>query len=168
MLTPAENHDRVRLMMRAMLAERFHLKLHTETRQERVFKLEVAKGGIKVQEVDPPVPPAREGYVNAAMGDRGGRMIGNKSTMAGMAIALTVFLKRPVIDETGLKGYYNFDVRWSGPELPDGQSTAPGLGTEGTGLLMSALQNQFGLHIASTTGSVEYWVVDLVEPPTGN
>lgn len=77
-LSPDENREQVRLMMRAMLAERFHLKLHTETRQERVMKLETAKGAIKVQEVEAPVPPAKEGPVNAALGDRGGRIIGKK------------------------------------------------------------------------------------------
>jgi len=167
-LPPAENYQQVRLMMRAMLADRFHLKLHTETRQERIFSLEVAKGGFKIKEVGPPVPPAKEGHVNAAMGDSGGRMIGNKSTMEGLATALTLFLKRPVVDQTELKGYYDFDVKWSAPEAPDGQPPALGLGADGIGLLISTLQNQFGLRVTKTTGSVEYWVVDHVEPPTGN
>lgn len=78
---------------------------------------------------------------------------------------LTVFLKRPVVDETGLKGYYDFDVKWSSP---DGDSAAPGLGTEGLGLLMSTLQDRFGLRLSSTTGPVQYWVVDHVELPTVN
>ncbi len=68
LLPPAENREQVRLMLRAMLADRFHLKVHPETRQERVLDLEVAKGGIKIKEVDPPVPPAKEGLVGAAMG----------------------------------------------------------------------------------------------------
>ena len=166
-LPPAENIAQVRLMMGAMLADRFHLRLHTETRKERVFNLELAKGGIKITQVAAPVPPDKEGHVNAAMGDSGGRMIGHKSTMAGLAIALTIFLKHPVIDQTGLKGYYDFDVRWSAPETPEHQSSG-GLGTDGLGLLISTLQNQFGLHLKNTTGPVEYWVVDHVEPPTDN
>ncbi len=112
-LAPRENQERVRLMMRKMLADRFRLRLHTETRQERIYGLEVAKSGMRIQEVAAPVPPAKEGYVGAAMSDRDGRMIGNKSTMAGMAMALAVFLKQPVVDQTGLKGYYDFDARWS-------------------------------------------------------
>ena len=162
-----ENQEQVRLMMRKMLADRFHLRLHTETRQERVYGLEVAKGGMRVKEVAAPIPPAKEGYVNAAMGDRAGRMIGNKSTMTGMVMALAVFLKQPVVDQTGLKGYYDFDVRWSAEEAPQGQSSG-GLGTEGLGLLISNLQSQFGLQLRNTTGAVTYWVVDNVEPPTEN
>ena len=64
-----ENREQVRLMVRAMLADRFHLQLHTETRKEPVYNLEVAKAGIKIKEVDPPVPPAKEGHVGAAYGD---------------------------------------------------------------------------------------------------
>ncbi len=162
-----ENQEQVRLMMRKMLADRFHLRLHTEARQERIYGLERAKGGMRIQEVAAPVPPAKEGYVNAAMGDKDGRMIGNKSTMAGMAMALAVFLKQPVVDQTGLKGYYDFDVRWKAEEALEGQSSG-GLGTEGLGLLISNLQSQFGLQVRKTTGPVTYWVVDNVEPPTEN
>ncbi|HEY2014854.1 MAG TPA: TIGR03435 family protein, partial [Bryobacteraceae bacterium] len=97
-LPPLENQEQVRLMLRAMLADRFHLKLHTEMRQEAILSLEVAKGGFRLKPVGPPVPPEKEGLVNAAMGDSGGRIIGRKSTMAGMARMLVIFLKRPVID----------------------------------------------------------------------
>jgi uncharacterized protein (TIGR03435 family) len=62
-----------------------------------------------------------------------------------------------------LKGYYDFDVKWSAPG-----PASTGLGAEGIGLLLSALQNQFGLRVVETKGPVEYWVVDHVEPPTRN
>ena len=166
-LSPAENQEQVRLMMRAMLAERFQLRLHTETRQERVFNLNIAKGGLKIRNVDPPVPPAKAGNVGAAMDNRGGRIIGNKSTMAGLAIALTVFLKKPVVDQTGSKDYYDFNAQWSTTDAPDEQGSE-GLSTVGLGLLISAVQNQFGLHLTNTPGAVKYWVVDHIEPPTSN
>jgi uncharacterized protein (TIGR03435 family) len=163
-LPPGENLEQVRLMMRAMLADRFHLQLHTETRQEQVYHLEVAKGGIKIKEVDPPVPPAKAGLIGAAMGDDSGRLIGNKSTMEGLAGNLTMWMKHPVIDQTGLKGYYDFDVKWSA----DAKARDSGFGSEGTALLISALQNQFGLRLTNANGPVKYWVVDHVEMPTEN
>lgn len=126
-LSPADNREQVRLMMRAMLEDRFHLQLYTETREERVYNLEVAKGGLKIKEVDPPVPPA-QAALDAVMGDTYGRMMGEKSTMAYLASALTSFLKRPVIDRTGLDGYYDFDVRWSAVETPNSLPPTPGLG----------------------------------------
>lgn len=167
LLPPDKNTEQVRLMMRAMLADRFHLTLHTETRQERVFHLEVANGGVKLKEVAPPVPPEKEGHVNAAVGNRYGRMIGKKSTMAGIASVLTLFLNQTVVDRTGLKAYYDFDVKWSALEPPDGPPS-PGFGAEGTALLISALRDQFGLRLVKGTGPVEYWVVDHVEPPSEN
>jgi uncharacterized protein (TIGR03435 family) len=163
-LPPAENREQVRLMMGEMLTDRFHLRLHTQTREEPVFRLEVAKGGIKLREVDPPMPPAKEGPVNAAAGNDGGRMIGNQSTMAGLAMTLAIFLKRPVIDATGLKGYYDFDVKWSAADSAAG----PGLGPEGISLLISMLPVQLGLRVSKAVGPVEYWVVDHIEQPAPN
>ena len=94
-------------------------------------------------------------------------MIGNKSTMGGRANALTIFLKRSVLDQTGLKGYYDFNVRRSAPVAPDGQSPG-GLGRDGLGLLISNLKIQFGLQLTKNTGQVDYGVVDLVEAPISN
>jgi uncharacterized protein (TIGR03435 family) len=147
-----------------MLADRFHLRAHSETRQEPIFSLEVAKGGIKIQEVPPPVPPAKEGFVGAAVGNTNGRIIGNKSTMSGLVKALEVFLKRPVLDHTSLTNYYTFDIKWNSPESPD----SPGLGPDGISLLISTLQDRLGLRLTRATGPVEYWIVDHVEPPTEN
>jgi uncharacterized protein (TIGR03435 family) len=169
-LPPGENREQVRLMMRAMLADRFHLQVHTEARREKIFEIEIARGGIKIIEVDPPPPPAKEGHVSAAMGEDGGiRMIANKSTMEGLARTLSLLMDRTVVDETGLKGYYDFDVSWSGPGAPDGQAPETQFGgPELVGLLISNLQNRFGLHLASAIGIVERWVIDHVEPPTDN
>ncbi len=73
-------------MMRSILADRFHLQLHTETRQESIYKLERSKGGVRLKEADPPEPPVKGVPVGAAMTSDGGiRMIANKSTMASLA-----------------------------------------------------------------------------------
>jgi uncharacterized protein (TIGR03435 family) len=167
-LPSAENREQVRLMMRAMLADRFHLQVHKETRQKPIFKLEVAKGGIKIREVDPPVPPATEGNVYAVMGDGRVRINGKKSTMAGVAKMLSVALKRPVVDETGLTSYYDLDMKWNDPDAPGGQPRVTGFGAENAGLLNSILQDELGLRLTNANGPVEYWVVDHVEPPTAN
>jgi uncharacterized protein (TIGR03435 family) len=163
-LTPAQNREQVRLMMRTMLADRFHLRVHTETREETVFYLEVAKGGIRIKEVEAPLPPVKELPVQLVLGDNGGRMIGEKSTIESIARAIALWLKRPVTDRTGLKGYYDFDVRWNA----QGQSASDELGPAGLGLLIAMLPDQLGLRLAKAIGPVEYWVVDHVEPPTGN
>jgi uncharacterized protein (TIGR03435 family) len=162
-----QNTEQVRLMMRAMLADRFHLKLHTETRKGSMYSLEVAPGGIKTREVDPPVPPAKEGFVNAAWSDDDIRIIGKKSTTSGFATALTIMLHTMVVDQTGSKSYYNFDVNWRNPDVSVDHAGA-GFSTEGVGFLISNLRSTFGLQLTRTTGLKEYWVVDHVEPPTAN
>jgi uncharacterized protein (TIGR03435 family) len=168
LLSPAGNREQVRLMVRSMLEDRFHLRLHTETRQERVYNLEVANGGLKITEVAPPIPPAIAAPVGAAMSDSGGRIIGKASTMDGLAGALTIFLKRPVIDRTSLDGYYDFDVHWTAAEAPGGHPPAAGLGAEGVALLLSNFQNLTGLRLTNAVGAVEFRVVDHVDPPAAN
>jgi len=163
-LSPDENTEQVRLMMRALLADRFHLKLHTEIRQEPVYQLEVAKSGFKLKEVAPPVPPAKETPVGFAYSNSGGRLIGKKSTISGIARAIEPHLKRPVIDQTGLTGNYDFDIQWSSPE----PNPEPGAGADGVSLLISALPERLGLRLTKATGPVQYWIVDHVEAPSQN
>ena len=168
LLSPKENREQVRAMLREMLASRFNLKMHTESREVHGLKLEVMKGGLKIKAVDPPVPPEKEGFAGIAAGDSGGRMNGKKVTMTGIASSLTTILRRPVFDETGLKNYYTFDVKWSAPEPEDGRKVPSGLGTEGVGTLMHALEDLFGLRLTSGIRPLNYWVLDHVEQPTAN
>jgi uncharacterized protein (TIGR03435 family) len=165
LLLESENRRQVRLMMRKMLAERFGLRLHTETREQAIFGLRVGNGGLKIPEVAAPTPPAKEGNVNVALSDQGGRMIAKQGTMAGLSRALALFLKEPVLDQTGLTGYYDFDIRWS---AADEAQASTGLGAEGIGLLISTVRSQFGLMLAKTRGPVEYWVIDHIERPAEN
>src|SRR5579884_2298740 len=154
-LPPEENVEQVRAMMREMLATRFHLKLHTESREQKVLKLQVARGGLKIKAVDPPVPPQKEGLPGLAAGNSGGRMIGNKVTMARIAKALTAILHCPVLDETGLSGYYTFDVKWTAAE-PVNEAVFTGLGPEGVSAIMTGLNDLLGLRLASGTGTINY------------
>jgi uncharacterized protein (TIGR03435 family) len=160
MLSEAENYEQVRLMVRAMLADRFRLKIHKEARQGSVLNLEVDKGGLRAREV---FTPQKEGRVNMAMGDSGGRMLTEAGTMKGMVGALAVFLKQPVINKTGLNGFYSFDIRWKS----DGPASNS-LGAEGLGLLVSNLKDQLGLVLRKDSGLIDYWVVDGVEMPSEN
>jgi len=158
----------VRLMMQAMLADRFHLQVHHETREEAIYRVEVARGGLKIQEVAAPEPPEKEGFPGVVMGDSGGRLLGKKVTIGFLIRALAVHIKKPMVDATGLTGYYDFDVKWTAPEAPDGHTPASSFGPDGAALLISVLQDRFGLKLVKSTGPVEYLMVDRVEPPTEN
>jgi uncharacterized protein (TIGR03435 family) len=146
--TPEDNLEQVRLMMRALLADRFHLQIHSETQNQKGLLLEVAKGGLKIKEVSAPTPPSKEGLVGAAARKYGGgRIVGTKATMAGLARCLTNCLRQPVIDHTGLKGYYDFDLTWTG----EGQDTSASFGAfDFVAGAISTLRDAVGLASIST------------------
>jgi uncharacterized protein (TIGR03435 family) len=164
--TPEDNREQVRLMMRALLADRFHLQIRSEIQKQTGLRLEVAKGGLKIKEVSAPTPPAREGLVFAVgRKNGGGRILGTKATMAGLAQCLTICLVQPVVDHTGLTGYYDFDVTWVG----EGQDDVADFGTvDFTAGSLSALRNAFGLRVTKTKVPVEIWKVIHVGNPTEN
>jgi uncharacterized protein (TIGR03435 family) len=116
------SRETARLMMRAMLADRFGLRFHTEDKEFPVYALVLAKGGLKLREVEKPA-----GY---AYGIKRGRTEGSVrfETVPGIPMSsLSTFLSgpagHPVLDQTGLAGYYNFDpVEWT--RDPDDRSNA--------------------------------------------
>jgi uncharacterized protein (TIGR03435 family) len=164
--TPEDNVAQVRLMMRALLADRFLLQIHLETQNQKGLALEVAKEGLKISEVTAPIPPQKEGLVFGYGGNNGGgRILGKKATMAGLARCLVVCLRQPVVDETGLKGYYDFDWTWIG----EGENSSSDFGTvDFVAGAISALRREVGLSVAKRTVPVEIWRVTHLEPPTEN
>jgi uncharacterized protein (TIGR03435 family) len=166
-LSPASNIDHVRIMMRAMLGERFGVRLHTETREDLLFGMNVAPAGLKLKEVDPPVPPETEGLVNMVLGNRSGRIIASKVTLANLARILSFWAGRTVINQTGLGGYYDLDLKWSEPDGAGEQDSSP-LGPDGAALLLSTLRSQCGLRFTNTRGPLTYWIVDDVREPAEN
>jgi uncharacterized protein (TIGR03435 family) len=165
-LSQAENLARVRLMLRGMLAERFGLQIHSETRSGRVLTMEVAKDGIKMNEVADLPDSTASGYIGAAYSDVRGRLISKGCTLSALANAISTLLKRPVLDKTGLTGSYAFDIHWDESSL-DGEPTS-GPGPVGQSLLLSNAERQLGLHFKDTDGSLEYWIVDQLKQPTPN
>jgi uncharacterized protein (TIGR03435 family) len=144
-------------MLQALLADRFKLVVHRETKQGRVFALIVARGGPKFQESkgDPALsrrPPNAEGL-----------LILRGETMARLANILSVGLRAPVVDETGLTARYdlNFDIRPF-----SGSDNEP---TDVPAAIVGALQSELGLRLAPNVGPVESLVVDNAERvPSGN
>lgn len=165
-LSLSENLQRVRLMLRQMLTDRFGLHLHTENRRETVLKMQVEKGGLLLKEVAAPIPPEREGRVNVALGDDGGRLIANKATVASLAKVIALFLGQNVIDETGLTGYYDYDIRWTAQVEPGSPRPSSRLGADGMALFLSTLKDRFGLTFSRDTGPVQYWIIDQAQLPT--
>lgn len=130
-------------MLKALLAERFKLVLHREPREMPVYGLVVAKGGAKLKE------SAEEGATEIGGGDGDGVKF-ERAAMGSLAGFLTRNLGRPVFDDTGLKGRYDFTLNG------DGES------------IFTTVTEQLGLRLEGRKGQVEVLVVDRAERASGN
>jgi uncharacterized protein (TIGR03435 family) len=161
-----QQRAQVLLMLQSMLADYFRLKIHVEERPADIYELRLTgrePKGMKAA-AEGVAKPGLEPGLNAAMGDNNGRMIGNGTAMKGIANGLTVFFGRPVIDKTGVSGYYDFDIHW----VNDSPAPSSGLGQVGLSLLITNLRDQLGLRLVSARGPQKFWVVDHVEKPDRN
>jgi uncharacterized protein (TIGR03435 family) len=162
------NDKQLKLMVKKLLTERFKLTFHNEKKELSIYALTVAKGGPKLtkSEGDPNGLPGLFfrglgvlGVTNANMGDFAGVM-------------QTAVLDRPVLDQTGLTGRFNFTLTWTpdesqfsgmGIKVPppsDKPDAPPGLFT--------AIQEQIGLKLDPTKAPVDVFAIDHVEKPSDN
>jgi uncharacterized protein (TIGR03435 family) len=152
----APTQDNLRLMLQALLADRFQLKVHMETKERPVYALVVAKSGGKLKE------STADEYSQTASGARNAHMIFTKATMEQLAGNLYYSVGRPVFDKTGLRGFYDFTLDW----IPDygGAPAADSNGVE----IFTALQEQLGLKLEPQKASIEMLVIDHAEKPSEN
>jgi uncharacterized protein (TIGR03435 family) len=153
--------SQVQQMLQGMLAERFKLTLHRETKQLPIYSLTVAKNGPKIH-------PVEEGQARTSGGN--GHFTATKITMQKFADLLARQAGLPVVDATGLKGVFDFTLDWS-PAADIRMPTAEPVAAvpDGKASLFTALQEQIGLKLESGKGPVEILVVDHMEKtPTEN
>jgi bla regulator protein BlaR1 len=173
--------DQRNLMLQPLLAERFQLKVHTETRNLPLFALVVAKGGPKLQEAKPgdTYPNGFKGFDGSAgaglmhMGP--GRLTGQGLTISFLARTLSQQLGSTVEDKTGLTGKYDFTLQWTPDRTTSPMSSEGGQQGRGATLtdssgpsIFTAIQEQLGLKLESQKGPVEVLVIDHVETPSEN
>lgn len=143
----------VRKKLQTLLADRFALHVHTESRESPMYSLVVAKNGPKVEAAT----DSGGGGIQSSCG----RMVGTKSTMANLAVYLSRYLHRPVDDHSELAGAWNFEFEWT----PDDAPCSPP--TDGPSLF-TALQEKLGLRLESTKGPQQVLVIDSAEKPEAN
>ena len=189
---PPRNTDPKRswLMLQTLLADRFKLTLHRETKELPVYHLVAAKGGLKLppaKNVDcvsfPPGTPPHQvpgkvdcGYVSGPFAGMGGGALhvkGSRVHVADLIRELAFVLDQPVLDKTGFTGEFDLNLTFApdetlrGFESPDhGGSPAPT--DPNTPNIMAALEQQLGLKLVLAKGPVEVLVVDHAERPTAN
>jgi uncharacterized protein (TIGR03435 family) len=162
--------DQFRWMLQTLLADRFDLKLHRETRELPRYGLVVAKGGPKLKAGKCFGTPSPANPCGGTSGSTRGTLIGRATSMEVLAQALSGILTRDVLDRTRLGGVYDFDLTWTPDELArqgPGDADAPPLDVNG-GSIFTALQEQLGLRIESEKGPVEVLVIDGAKKPTEN
>jgi uncharacterized protein (TIGR03435 family) len=164
-------------MMRALLADRFKLKIHSETQQMAVLDLVPEKTGrlgptLKAHPDDDPAckqQPAVSGYFSPC--GAVGWMPAATSKMAGRNISLQMFADnvsgiagKPVVDKTGLPGKYDFTLEFVGGV----NSGADLKASETDATFLEAITDQMGLKLVPDKGPVEVIVMDHIERPTEN
>lgn len=141
------------VMLQRLLADRFGLKVHRETKEFPIYVLTVAKNGPKLTPTafppdnpepkdakaapapPPPAPgpsakkaqstgPVQGRGTSWSIGDSGGNMITHGESMARFAVTLTRALHRQVVDKTGLTGEYDFTMQWTADHLPVASNSA--------------------------------------------
>lgn len=165
-MLPAQRSKEVHLMMQGLLADRFKLKAHFETREMPVYQLTVAKGGPKLKE---------NTEVGKGMASIAPSMIRGKDVpvhvLLGMLESVPDIGGRLVIDKTGLSGTYDFLLKWAPMEsmapLSGSSGIAPSPDAEGASLF-TAIEEQLGLKLVPTRGPGQVLVIDHIEQPSDN
>jgi uncharacterized protein (TIGR03435 family) len=158
--------DELHTMFKNLLKDRFGLTVHVEAREGAVYILTVDRGGVKMKD------DGQVGDLNIPMTRRGpGEWVGRKVPMQYLCWFLGQVSPndmRPVIDETGLKDFYDFELVY-GPDLPPG-AVADSLSPEmrSRPALREALEEQLGLELKPAKGPIDYYVIDQVHEPTAN
>jgi uncharacterized protein (TIGR03435 family) len=168
--TPGETRptpEQQMTMLRGLLKERFSMAFHTEPKEFSVYVLTAAGTGIKLKESA--TPDAQPAIVSTVYpGDRI-LLPARNATMEQFAATLQrAILDRPVLDKTGLKGKYDFDLEWTYDDSQFGGNLPPlAAQTSGKPDLFAALQ-QLGLKLESSRAPIDTIVIDNVQPPTPN
>jgi len=152
--------EQLKLMLQSLLADRFQLTMHRESRTMPVYKLVVAKSGPKLEE--------SEGGDLVMGGGPDGFQYRNAEVFR-LCGHISSYVDRVVVDETGLKGLYNFvvkipeDLRQNPQPKQDGKSP-----DSPSAALFAEVLKPLGLQLVGGTAPVEYLVVDRVERPSEN
>jgi uncharacterized protein (TIGR03435 family) len=163
-MTPAQQHQRVALMEQSLLADRFRLKVHFETREMPVYALVVAKGGAKLN----PAKNEESSRISTLANAREREMTAIGVTLEQFVLSPLVTGPaggRPVVDQTGLKGAFDFTLKWT-PELA-ASAAAKEVGVDAPSFF-TAIREQLGLLLVPSKAPVEVIVIDHIEQPSAN
>ncbi len=143
------------LLLENLLAQRFQLKIHHETRTLPIYELTIARSGPKLKAA---VSLDKRSGSSSGDGRFDGGNIGIAALVSGLSDSDDV--SRIVVDKTGLTGRYDIHLRWTPSDQQETADSGPSIFT--------ALEEQLGLKLVSAKGPVDVIVVDHIERPTEN
>lgn len=168
------------LMLQSVLADRFRITTHWETKQGPVYSLTVARNGLKlpkakIEEKDCPAVPTPTEFCHRFNGGKGQGLHGKTIKMTDLVDGLQVWTDHPVIDNTGFQGLFDIDTEGWVPMRP---RPGPPPGTEPSAEdrafadparpTLQQVLDRVGLKLESTKGPVQILVVDHIERPSEN
>jgi uncharacterized protein (TIGR03435 family) len=187
--TPAQNE--IPLMIQSLLADRFQLKMHQETKEVAIYALvmartdgkpgpqliEAAEGSCQQRDptnrATPPEPGKPLQQFCGAMRMGRGSLTGTSVPVKDLAPLFGRLLGRQVVDKTDLSGKYNISLEWTPDETttmppPPGFPAPPPVPAGNGPSLFAALQEQLGVKLESQKGPVEMFIIDSAARPTEN
>ena len=149
------------VMLQNLLAERFKLSLHRETRIVQAYTLEIGKGGPKLEKAQ-----GGESATNASNSNGLATIEAHNTDMDLFAQVLARQMDLPVVNHTELKGVFNFKLQWTREgALPAKSGDAA---ANEAPSIFTAIQEQLGLRLRAQKAPVEILVIDHAERPTEN
>jgi bla regulator protein blaR1 len=145
-------------MFQALLSDKFKLAFHRETRSLPVYELVLDPDGSKLADAKPGDPLFRV---------QAGQMTAQGVPTSHLAEVLSQMLATNVLDNTGLKGKYDFKLTWT-PDRSDLPMDAPGWRENAGASLLDGLREQLGLQLKQEITPMEVLVIDHIEKPTAN
>lgn len=158
-------------MVQTMLADRFQLKVHPDSREATIYELTIARGGPKLQEAkqvptdpdqpkgspDPNRPTSRQ-----SCNQSGCEMTAQRYSMKSLCDFFSNLFATTVVDKTGLTGTYDITLQYSGTGVDptEDETKRPSM--------LTAIQEQIGLKMKPLKGMVPGLVIDHIEKPSEN
>jgi uncharacterized protein (TIGR03435 family) len=161
--------NQLRERTQALLEERFQLRIDRETKELPVYALTVGKNGHKLKQSEAVGPGVRQ---HLSVGR--GHLSANGVPLESLANGLANLVGRPVLDETGLPGNFDFTLEWTpdggslGPPPPGARPEASAPSDLSGPSIFTAVQEQLGLKLESKKGAVDVIVIGRAEKPSAN
>jgi uncharacterized protein (TIGR03435 family) len=182
-LPPKAREEKMRLMLQTLLADRFKLAIHRETKAMPVYGIVLAKNGPKLEKskiaekdcpdgpVGPFAPPGSV-YCHSFAGGQGRGLHGQAVNITDLALVVANFTDRPVVDKTGIRGLFQIETK---PWLPMSPGPAPAQGAraeDGSEVAdlptIFTIFEQLGLKLEPQKALVETFAIEHVERPDAN